>query len=145
MSGSVVASRDPRKIRRYLNFIENLSRVSWLPTLSRWHPWLRPDKTDIRWLPIDEDIEAGAGSPRPLQLLDSIIEEAPHRVILDYCACREAYSCEGYPSEIGCLRPNRRLVFSLSCSATGRGRRHLSRDLMSVPYVIVFSSQDNVA
>jgi ferredoxin len=103
MSESVVASGDPRKIRHYLNFVENLSRLSWLPTLWRWHPWLRPDKTDIRWLPINEDIEASESSPLPLQLLDTIIEEASHRVILDYCACREAYSCESYPTDIGCL------------------------------------------
>jgi UDP-glucose 4-epimerase len=103
MSDSVVASRDARKIRHYLNFIENLSKFSWLPTLSRWHPWLRPDKTDIRWLPINEDIEATGSSPLPVQLVDTIIDEASHRVILDYCACRKAFSCKGYPTDIGCL------------------------------------------
>lgn len=103
MSESVVASGDARKIRRYLNFIENLSRVSWLPTLSRWHPWLRTDKTNMRWLPINEDIQVGESSPLPVQFLNTIIEEASHRVILDYCACRRAYSCESYSADIGCL------------------------------------------
>jgi ferredoxin len=74
-----------------------------LPMVNRWHPWLKPQKTDMRWLPINEDIEMPQNSPMPLELLDRLIEEASHRVIMDYCGCRKGWRCEHYPVEIGCL------------------------------------------
>lgn len=74
-----------------------------LPGVSRWHPWLREDKTDMRWLPINEDIELPGDAPMPLAVLDRIIDEASHRVIVDYCGCRRGYRCRDYPHDIGCL------------------------------------------
>jgi UDP-glucose 4-epimerase len=57
----------------------------------------------MRWLPINEDIEAPESAPMPLMLLDTIIDEASYRVLVDYCACREAFGCTQYPTDIGCL------------------------------------------
>jgi ferredoxin len=74
-----------------------------LPLVERWHPWVRPDKTDMRWLPINEDIKMPGDTPLPLEVLDRIIEEASHRAIFDYCGCREGWKCKHYPAEIGCL------------------------------------------
>jgi ferredoxin len=74
-----------------------------LPLVNRWHPWLKPGKTDMRWLPINEEIEMPRNSPMPLDLLDRLIEEASHRVIMDYCGCRRGWRCRHYPVEIGCL------------------------------------------
>jgi len=67
------------------------------------HPWFRSDLTDMRWLPINEDIELPAGAPAPLDLLDRFIEETSHRVIFEACGCRTARRCERHPHEIGCL------------------------------------------
>lgn len=67
------------------------------------HPWFRSDLTDMRWLPINEDIELPAGAPAPLDLLDRLIEETSHRVILQACGCRTARRCEKHPHDIGCL------------------------------------------
>lgn len=74
-----------------------------LPLVNRWHPWLKADRTDMRWLPINQDIEMPEGAPMPLTVLDRIIEEASHRAIIDYCGCRKGWGCKDYPVEIGCL------------------------------------------
>ena len=74
-----------------------------LPLMDRWHPWLRPEKSDMRWLPINEDIRMQENMPMPVELLDRFISEASHRVIFDDCGCRRAFRCENYPVEIGCL------------------------------------------
>jgi UDP-glucose 4-epimerase len=77
--------------------------VLGIPGLNRVHPWLREDKTDARWLPINADIQIPGDAPMPLMLLERFIEEASHRVIIDYCGCRKGWHCEDYPVEIGCL------------------------------------------
>ncbi|MHB8896479.1 MAG: DUF362 domain-containing protein [Candidatus Geothermincolia bacterium] len=74
-----------------------------LPFVNRWHPWIREDKTDMRWLPINEDIQMPANAPMPVELLDRFIEEASHRIVTDYCGCRHGFKCRSYPHEIGCL------------------------------------------
>lgn len=74
-----------------------------LPGLDRVHPWLRADKSELRWLPINTDIQMPEDVPMPLALLNRFIEEASHRVIIDYCGCREGWKCRHYPRDIGCL------------------------------------------
>lgn len=74
-----------------------------IPGLNRVHPWLKADKTDARWLPINADIQMPGDTPLPLALLERFIEEASHRVIIDYCGCRRGWKCKDYPVEIGCL------------------------------------------
>lgn len=77
--------------------------VTRLPGIDRVHPWIRADKTDMRWLPINEDITMPEDAPLPLAVLDRLIEEASHRVIVPYCGCRKGFACEDYPHDIGCL------------------------------------------
>jgi UDP-glucose 4-epimerase len=74
-----------------------------LPLVNRWHPWLRQDRTDMRWLPINQDIKMPEDTPMPLAVLDRIIEQASHRAIIEYCGCRKGFHCKDYPVEIGCL------------------------------------------
>jgi ferredoxin len=98
----LIEKRDPNAIRRALDAIGLMFKVAWMPGASL-HPWLRPAKTDMRWLPINQDIEMPEDTPMPLAVLDGLIEKASHRVVYDYCGCRVAYRCEDYPLEIGCL------------------------------------------
>ncbi len=77
--------------------------VMRLPLLDKIHPWLRRDKTDMRWLPINANIHMPENVPMPLELLYRFIEEASHRAIIDYCGCRKGFKCGNYPREIGCL------------------------------------------
>jgi ferredoxin len=74
-----------------------------LPYSYRWHPWMREDLTDMRWLPINQDIEMPQSAPLPVELVDRFIEEASHRVIASYCGCRAGFGCKDYPVDIGCL------------------------------------------
>jgi len=74
-----------------------------LPLINRWHPWLKEDKSDMRWLPINEDIRMQDNVPMPVELLDRFISEASHRVIFDDCGCRRSFRCKHYPVDIGCL------------------------------------------
>lgn len=88
-----------QKVLEMLGWFFKLSR---LPLVSR-HPWFREDKTDMRWLPINKDIEVPENAPMPLDLLDTLIEEASHRVIYTKCGCRATFQCSDYPIDIGCL------------------------------------------
>ncbi len=83
-----------------------LGRVFIWMTNQPWaqkHPWFNPAKSDTRWLPINTDIEMPDNCPMPVAMLDQLIEEASHRVIIDFCGCRNAFLCEDYPIDIGCL------------------------------------------
>lgn len=95
-------NQDRRRMRRCLRSIDIGSRFSRLPGASL-HPWMWPSKTDMRWLPINEDIEMAEDMPMPITILDQLIEEASHRMIYEFCGCREACQCNHYPREIGCL------------------------------------------
>ena len=87
-----------------------LNSVGWgfgltrIPKLACIHPWTRPDKTNVRWLPINEDIEQPESAALPHEILYRFIEEASHRVIYNNCVCREANRCQDYPIGIGCLQ-----------------------------------------
>lgn len=80
-----------------------LKTLSRIPLLDRVHPWMRPGKTDARWLPINRDIQLPDSAPLPLELLFRVIKEASHRVIIDHCGCRRAFNCKDYPADVGCL------------------------------------------
>jgi UDP-glucose 4-epimerase len=98
----VFKNRDPARTKRCLFVVDAMIRISKLPGAGL-HPWLWPSKTDMRWLPINEDIQLGEDMPMPITILDRLIEETSHRMIYDYCGCRLAYDCKDYPVETGCL------------------------------------------
>jgi ferredoxin len=102
MANRIVESKKAGSMRRALAAMEGLFRLSWLPGV-QLHPWMRPEKTSMRWLPINQDIEMPENTPMPLAVLERLIDEASHRVSYDYCGCRLAYGCEHYPVEIGCM------------------------------------------
>jgi ferredoxin len=79
-------------------------KLSKLWALRSVHPWTRLDKTNIRWLPINQDIELPASAPMPRELLDRFIDEASHRVVYRDCVCRQGNKCKSYPVGIGCLQ-----------------------------------------
>lgn len=70
---------------------------------ARLLPWFNPANSDMRWLPINQDIELPGSSPMPVVLADRLIEEASHRVIYHRCGCRSIFGCKNYPRDIGCL------------------------------------------
>lgn len=95
--------KPPKTIRRGLELQRWMFKLSRLPGVGQRHPWVRPDRTDVRWVPINTDIKRPEDTPLPITLLDRLIEEASHRVIVHNCGCRTGYECKNYPSGIGCL------------------------------------------
>lgn len=96
-------TKNPWLMRRARDGVDFIFRLSRLPLLRRFHPWTDPATSDMRWLPINQAIEMPEGVPLPPSILDRCIEEASHRVIIDYCGCRKASVCGHYPVEVGCL------------------------------------------
>lgn len=80
-----------------------LASLSRVPPSTRVIPWYRADSTDMRWLPINEDIELPSSSPAPVNLLERLVEEASHRVVFRACGCRVSCECDSYPHDIGCM------------------------------------------
>ena len=99
---SIEEMKNARLLRPMFDLVDNLFKLTWLPGF-QFHPWMKPEKTDMRWLPINQDIEMPENAPMPLAVLDRLIDEASHRVVFNYCGCRLAYDCQDYPVEIGCL------------------------------------------
>ncbi len=96
-------TRNPWLMRRGRDLVELGFRLSRLPGVRKIHPWTTPRGTEMRWLPVNRDLSMPQGIPLPLELLDRLIAEASHRVVLEYCGCRRASRCSGYPEEVGCL------------------------------------------
>jgi ferredoxin len=93
----------PWMMRKGISFIQRVWYLSRLPGLGALHPWTREDKNDLRWLPINEELQVAQDTPVPLDLLFKFIEEASHRVVFDFCPCRHGAECKDYPVDIGCL------------------------------------------
>ncbi|MBN1260045.1 MAG: 4Fe-4S binding protein [Anaerolineae bacterium] len=54
-------------------------------------------------LPVNETIYQGEQVALPVTLLPTLIERASRRVVLNHCLCRQAESCQTYPTDFGCL------------------------------------------
>lgn len=66
-------------------------------------PETDPERNNMSWLPINRNIESAGEIALPEAVLDRFIEKAKHRVIVNFCGCREAMRCKEHPSDIGCL------------------------------------------
>ena len=82
---------------------EAIAALSRVPPARMVHPWFRASLTDMRWLPINENIDLPRSAPAPLALLDRLIDESSHRVVYEACGCRTACRCDRHPHDIGCL------------------------------------------
>ncbi|HUT54607.1 MAG TPA: 4Fe-4S binding protein [bacterium] len=64
---------------------------------------------DIICLPQDNVIKIGVAIEKqpdlvlPSQAVEHVIRNASHRVLMNFCICREAMQCRDYPIELGCL------------------------------------------
>jgi ferredoxin len=92
-----------RYSRRMLEFSRYLFKLGHIPFLRENLPELDPRKSNLSWLPINQDIEGAGEIALPLEVLDRLIKKASHRVIVNFCGCRTAMDCKDYPADIGCL------------------------------------------
>lgn len=88
-------------------WFEWASHLGRFKTLKRVIPWFTPDGLNVYFLPINEDIELGEDTVVPAKVLYEMIDRVSHRVIVDYCLCRETLDCKNYPHDIGCLMMGR--------------------------------------
>jgi len=82
---------------------EWLYALAYIPAIRDRIPALDPNLSEVSFLPIHQDIDAGQGLALPLEVMDRLIEASNDRVIIDFCACRKVYGCEQYPQDVGCL------------------------------------------
>lgn len=97
------ATRNPKKMRVGMKFIEANFFLNKVPGWSRIHPWFRKDLSAMNFVPISEDIKLPENTPLPRALVEDFIRTASHRVLFDYCGCRESFECRDYPRDIGCI------------------------------------------
>jgi len=89
--------------RPVFEFSKNIFKLGRIPFFRERLPEFDPDKSNLSWLPINQEIEGAGEIALPVEVLDRLIEKARHRVIVNFCGCRMAMDCQDYPIEIGCL------------------------------------------
>ncbi len=78
-------------------------KMSNVPFIGERLPEFHPEKSNISWLPINQDIQGAEQIALPEEVLDRLIDKAKHRMIVNFCGCRMGMGCKNYPEEIGCL------------------------------------------
>jgi UDP-glucose 4-epimerase len=89
--------------RRLLDLSKHVFKLSRVPFFQEHLPEFDPLKSNLSWLPINQNIEGAGEIALPVEVLDRLIEKASHRVIVNFCGCRKAMNCPDYPVDIGCL------------------------------------------
>jgi len=86
-----------------MKFFELNFLTGRLPVLRDLHPWTNKKKTNVSWLPINQNIQRTASTPAPAEVVADYINRARYLSIVDFCGCRRSFQCKDYPEEIGCL------------------------------------------
>ncbi len=69
--------------------LEHVFKLSRVPFIQDRFSWVDPQKNTFSWLPINRDIEGAGSIALPEEVLGRLIDKASHRVILDFCLCRQ--------------------------------------------------------
>ncbi len=112
--GIVDKIRDDKVRKRIQGYIDKFPR-----RLSHDNPTNKPHvakmmeqlfkEDDMICMPKDNVIQVGAAIDLerdmilPSKAVEHAIRNASHRVIMNFCICREAMQCEDYPIELGCI------------------------------------------
>jgi len=82
---------------------ENFFKLGNIRIIRDYLPEFDPKRTEMSWIPINKRIDGMDEIALSEKVLDTLIEKAKHRVIVNYCGCRAVSNCENYPQDIGCL------------------------------------------
>jgi len=112
--GIVDKIKDANVRKRVQGYIDNFPR-----RLSHDNPTHNPNVAkvmeqlckddDVICLPKDSVIKVGKSIDKgpdmilPSKAVERVIENASHRVIMNFCICRESMDCKDYPIELGCI------------------------------------------
>jgi len=61
-----------------------------------------PEQLNISYLPVNAELSVGS-LPLPIMIIEGIIRSSEHRVITHRCTCRDAWQCENFDLNIGCI------------------------------------------
>jgi len=89
-------------LRIMLDVIRAFFKFVALPGIRSRHSWASPKLNSMAALPINQELYSQS-VPLPLPVLTEIIEKASHRMLMNVCGCRVAYSCKNHDPEIGCI------------------------------------------
>lgn len=85
-------------IARWINPVLRKKPFSWI-----FSPAFSKEFNHAVLLPVKQDIPRPVNSILPMQLLETLIDEASNRVVMNSCLCRTVESCRDYPVDLGCL------------------------------------------
>ena len=77
--------------------------INKIPIIRRNNPWMKPEYSNMYWIPVNKSLGQVENIPLPHEIVSHFIETSSHRVVIDFCGCRKACTCQNYPVEIGCL------------------------------------------
>jgi ferredoxin len=84
-------------------FVDGMARASTMPGMEELTSHLKPESTDFTWVPINKRLETQNSTVLPLDMLKELVAKSSHRAIVRQCVCRQAFGCEHYPIDIGCI------------------------------------------
>jgi hypothetical protein len=84
-------------------FVDGMARASTMPGMEELTSHIGPDTTDFTWIPINKRLETQNSTVLRLDMLKELVAKASHRAIVRQCVCRQAFVCEHYPKDIGCI------------------------------------------
>ncbi len=80
------------------------SRTTAWPVVGKYFRHiLSEEHYDVTFVPVNREIDPGESTVLPRQVVEEVIRQASHRVILPLCLCRIGCRCGDYPMEIGCI------------------------------------------
>ncbi|MHB8894069.1 MAG: 4Fe-4S binding protein [Candidatus Geothermincolia bacterium] len=103
MRAPIEMGKTPSMIRNSLKAGRLFFRTARIPVIGARHPFVNARKTDMRFVPVNESLAMPGDIPLPVSMLDTFIEEASYRSVVDFCGCRVGFECENYPQRIGCI------------------------------------------
>ena len=98
----VKTSKNPIFLQFMLGGIKLAFRIFSLPGIRRVSSWVDPEINTNGNLPVNVEIEH-QNIPLPEEIVHEFIDKASHRMIMNVCGCRQAYSCENHSRDLGCL------------------------------------------
>jgi UDP-glucose 4-epimerase len=98
----VESSQNPAFLQVMLGGVKLAFRLFSLPGIRRVSSWVDPKKNFSGNVPINVDLTYD-NIPLPAEIVHEFIDKSSHRMIMNVCGCRQAYSCENHPRDLGCL------------------------------------------
>ena len=66
-------------------------------------PLFSKKNLNITYIPVNRSVEGHGSSFLPVLIVEELIRQSSHRVIIHRCTCRDAKQCENHPVDLGCL------------------------------------------